>query len=283
MLSWLLDPLNYEFMRNAIVTGILIGILCPVVGSFLIVQRMAILGDVIAHAILPGLVIANFLGIEIILGAFVFGMLSTSIIAWIRAQSRVKIDAAMALIFASFFALGVSLMTVLDTRLDLHEILLGDILSVRASDIWRTSIVALVILLLIMLFYKELLFYTFDKIGAEAAGLPVNALHVGLMAGITLTLIAGMKIVGVILVVSLLVGPATTAYLLVKELHWMMAVGAGLGVIASVVGMYISYYLDLPSGPAIALTVFGLFVLALLFSPSQGILTRSRFMKLPKH
>lgn len=275
MLSWLLEPLTYEFMRNALAAGVLIGVLCPIVGTYLVVQRMALLGDVIAHAVLPGLAIANFLGIEMLLGAFAFGMLSTFVISWIRTQSRVKTDAAMALTFASFFALGVMLLTLLKSRLDLEELLFGDILSVTGADVWRTAGVAVLILLLIKLFYKELLFYTFDRTGAEAVGLPVNLINLGLMAGITLTLIVGMKIVGVILVVSLMVGPAITAYLLVKELHQMMMLGAAIGVTASITGMYLSYYLNLPSGPAIALTVFGLFLLALLFSPSQGILTRS--------
>ncbi|NJO79508.1 MAG: metal ABC transporter permease [Cyanobacteria bacterium RM1_2_2] len=286
MLNWLLEPLTYEFMRNALAAGILVGILCPIVGTYLVVQRMALLGDVIAHAVLPGLAIANFWGIEMLFGAFTFGMLSTFVITWIRTQSRVKVDAAMALTFASFFALGVTLLTVLKSRLDLEELLFGDILSVSSADVWRAVWVAFVVLMLIKLFYKELLFYTFDRMGAEAMGLPVHLINLGLMAGITLTLIVGMKVVGVILVVSLMVGPAITAFLLVKELHQMMAVGAGLGMFASITGMYLSYYLDLPSGPTIALTVFGLFLFALLFSPTQGVLTRPRNQLLtrpPRH
>jgi manganese/iron transport system permease protein len=279
MLNLLLEPLNYEFMRNAIMAGAVIGVLCPIVGTYLVVQRMALLGDVIAHSILPGLAIANFLRVDILFGAFVSGMLSSFMISWIRSQSRVKVDSVMALIFASFFALGITLLTVLNSRIDLHELLLGDILGVTRSDVWRASIIAAIVLVLVRCFYRDLLFYTFDKTGAEAAGLPVRWLNLGLMAGITLTLIVGMQIVGVILIVSLLVGPAITAYLLVKELHLMMGVGAALGVLASVSGMYSSYYLDLPSGPAIALVVFGLFLLALLFSPTQGVLTRSPFLQ----
>jgi manganese/iron transport system permease protein len=282
MLNWLLEPLTYEFMRNALAAGVLVGILCPIVGTYLVVQRMALLGDVIAHAVLPGLAIANFWGIEMLLGAFALGMLSTFVITWIRTQSRVKVDAAMALTFASFFALGVTLLTVLKSRLDLEELLFGDILSVSLADVWRAAWVAVLVLALIKLFYKELLFYTFDRMGAEAIGLPVYLINLCLMAGITLTLIVGMRVVGVILVVSLMVGPAITAFLLVKELHQMMIVGAGLGMFASVTGMYLSYYLDLPSGPTIALTVFSLFLLALLFSPTQGVLTRSRYQRLPR-
>lgn len=275
-MNLLLDPLHYEFMRNALAAGILVGILCPVVGTYLIVQRMALLGDVIAHAVLPGLAIANFLRVELLLGAFVSGILSTFVITWIRTQSRVKADAAMALIFSSFFSLGVLLLTVLDRRLDLEALLFGDILSVTLADVGRTAAIVGFVLLFVKLFYKELLFFTFDRSGAEAVGLPVNKINFGLMAGVTLTILAGMKTVGVILVIALMIGPAITAYLLVKELHWMMVVGAGLGAVTSVVGMYLSYYLDLPSGPSIALTVFSGFLLALLFSPSQGILTRSR-------
>ena len=276
MLHWLTEPLNYQFMRHALAVGLLVGILCPVVGSYLIVQRMALLGDVIAHGVLPGLAIANFLKIELLLGAFISGLFSSFVIAWIRAQSRVKADAAMALTFSSFFALGVMLITLLKSRLPLDELLFGDILSVTVGDIWRTGLITIAVLSLVRLCYKELLFYTFDPIGAEAAGLPIHRLHFGLMAGITLTIVAGMKTVGVILVVSLLVGPAVTAYLLVKELHLMMLVGAVLGVAASSLGMYLSYHFNLPSGPSIALTIFGFFLLALLFSPTQGVLFARR-------
>jgi manganese/iron transport system permease protein len=274
MLHLLLEPLHYEFMRNAIAIGILVGILCPVVGSYLIVQRMAMLGDVIAHSVLPGLSISFFLGIDILIGAFCSGILGAFLIAWIRSQARIKVDAAMALTFSTFFALGVTLITVLKNKLDLDSFLFGDILGVTPHDIQRTFVIAALILLVVKLFYKELLFYTFDKTGAQAIGLPINTLYFGFMAAITLTIIASMQAVGVILVISLLIGPALTAYLLVKELHQMMILGAIIGAIASISGVYLSYYQNLPSGPAIVLVSSSLFLLALLFSPTQGILTR---------
>ncbi len=269
-----MEPLGYEFMRNAIAVGTLIGILCPVVGTYLIVQRMALLGDVIAHGVLPGLAIAFFWKVDILIGAFISGIFSTFVIAWIRSQSRVKADAAMALIFSSSFALGVTLITLLKSKLDLDSLLFGEILGVTTTDVLRTAVITLIILLLVKLFYKELLFYTFDKLGAQALGFPIDALHYGLMAAITLTIVASMQTVGVVLVSSLLVGPSITAYLLVKELHQVMGLGAILGVIASISGMYASYYINIPSGPAIVLVISGLFLLTLLFSPSQGILTR---------
>ncbi len=274
MFNLLLEPLNYEFIRNAIAIGAIVGILCPVVGSYLIVQRMAMLGDVIAHCVLPGLSISFFLGIDILLGAFGSGILGALLIVWIRSQTRVKVDAAMALTFSTFFALGVTLITVLKNKLDLDSFLFGDILGVTLHDIGRSFAIAVLILLAIELFYKELLFYTFDKTGAQAVGLPINTIYFGFMTAITLTIIASMQAVGVILVISLLVGPALTAYLLVKELHQMMIVGAILGSISSISGVYLSYYWNLPSGPAIVLLSSSLFLLALLFSPSQGILTR---------
>jgi manganese/iron transport system permease protein len=278
MLNWLLDPLNYEFMRNALAIGVVTGILCPVVGSYLIVQRMALLGDVIAHCVLPGLSVSYFLGIDILIGAFSSGILGAFLITWIRTQSRIKVDAAMALTFSSFFALGVTLITVLRNKLDLDSFLFGDILGITATDIERTVAIAVLILTCIKLFYKELLFYTFDPTGAQAMGLPVNTIYAGFMAAITLTIIASMQAVGVILVIALLVGPALTAYLLVQELHQMMGLGAGLGVLVSTIGVYTSYYTNLPSGPAIVLVSSTLFLLTLLFSPSQGILTRPEFI-----
>ncbi|MBW4471313.1 MAG: metal ABC transporter permease [Stenomitos rutilans HA7619-LM2] len=276
MLDWLLEPLSSEFMRNALSVGMLIGILCPVIGTYLIVQRMSLLGDVMAHSVLPGLAIAFFLRINILIGAFVSGIVSAFVIAWIRSQTRIKVDAAMAIVFSSFFALGILLITLLRNKLDLDGFLFGDILGVTQQDVVRTALITITVLLLVRLFYKELLFYTFDRLGAQAIGLPVERLYLGLMAAVTLTIIASMQTVGVVLVVAMLVCPGTAAYLLVKDLHHMMGVGALMGVLANVGGMYASYYLNVPSGPCIVLLSFGLLVLTLLFSPSQGLLTRDR-------
>ena len=273
-MGWLIEPLEFEFMRNALATAILLGILCAVVGSYLIVQRMGLLGDVISHAVLPGLAIAYYFHIDIFIGAFISGTLSTLIITWIQSETRVKVDVAMALVFSGALALGIVLITVLKSKIDLLAFLFGDILGVTQEDVKHTFITTVLILILVRLVYKELLFYTFNPLGAQAVGLPVNAIQVGLIAVITITVIASMQAVGVVLVISLLVGPSITAYLLVKELHHMMALGAVFGVISSLSGMYISYYFNVPSGASIVLVVCGLFLLAMLFSPNQGILTR---------
>lgn len=264
-------------MRNAIATGILLGILCAVVGSYLIVQQMGMMVDTIAHSVLAGLPVAFALGFNISIGAFISGIISAIIMVWIQSQSRIKIDAIMALILSTFLALSVTLISLLrTTKLDLDGFLFGNILSVAPSDLQQTFLITAIVLVVVKLFYKELLFYTFDPLGAQASGLPVNWIYLGMISAMTLTIVASLQTVGALLVISLLIGPGITAYLLVKELHLMMGVGAVVGILASAIGMYLSYYLNMPSGAAIVLVVFGLFLLALLLSPSQGILTKKR-------
>ncbi|WP_210391316.1 metal ABC transporter permease [Synechococcus sp. PCC 7502] len=253
-------------MQNALTIGVLIGILCPVVGTYLIVQRMSLLGDVMAHSVLPGLAVAFYWKINILVGAFVSGMISAVLIAWLRSQTRVKVDAIMALMFSSFFALGILLITLLRNRLDLDSFLFGDILSVTREDVWRTGIITVIVLILVKLTYKEMLFYTFDPIGAKAVGLPVDLIYLGLMAAVTMTIIASMQTVGVVLVVSMLIGPGISAYLVVKELYGMMRLGAVFGVAAAVGGMYVSYYLNVPSGAAIVLFNLAIFLVTLFLT-----------------
>lgn len=272
--EWLVEPLQFQFVREAIVISVFLGILCAIVGSYLIVQEKGMMSCVISHAILPGISIAFFLGIDLSIGAFVSGVASAFLVVFIRSSSRVKVDTAMSLILSSFLGLGIILITVLETnKLDLSHLLFGDILGVTTAEVWKTAVITVLIFVLTKLFYKELQFYTFDPLGARAIGLPVNAMYFGLICAITLTIVASMQTVGVLLVMALLTGPAATAYLLIKELHEMMIVGSMFGIISGVGGMYLSYHLDLPSGPAIVMVVFALFLLALLFSPTQGIVT----------
>ncbi|MGC9503483.1 metal ABC transporter permease [Baaleninema sp.] len=281
----LIEPLQYAFMQRSLIIAILVGLVCALVGSYLMVQRLALLGDAISHSVLPGLAIAFLLGFNIFIGAFIAGILSTVIITWIRTRSTIKEDAAMGIVFSAFFALGITLITTIqkDNKIDLNHFLFGNILGVTASDVRDTAIIAVVVVLSVILLYKELLFYSFDPSGAKAAGLPVNLLNFGLMVLIALTVVASLKAVGVILVLSLLITPGATAYLLVPRLHQVMTVGAGISIFSSISGMYLSYYYNLPSGPAIVLVVSGLFALAILFSPSQGVLTQRRQKKTESH
>lgn len=275
MFQTLIEPLQYSFMQRSLIVALIVGIICAVVGSYLMVQRLALLGDAISHSVLPGLAIAFILGANIFVGAFIAGVLSTICINLIRTRSQIKEDAAMGIVFSAFFALGITLITIVqkDNKIDLNHFLFGNILGVTFDDVRDTSIIAIIVIFTVVMLYKELLFYTFDKLGAQAVGLPVNLLDLGLMMLIGLTIVASLKAVGVVLVLSLLITPAATAYLLVSRLHCMMIVGVGVGIVSSISGMYLSYFYNLPSGPAIVLVASGLFVLAFLFSPSQGILT----------
>ncbi len=239
-------------MRQAIAIGFFLGILSAVVGSYLILQQMGMMSGVISHAVLPGISIAFFLEINLAIGAFIAGILSALVVMIINKRSLIKVDAAMTLALTSFLALGIILINVLETnQIDLNSLLFGDILGVTKEDVWQTAIITVIIITLTRLFYKELEFYTFDPIGAKACGLPVNSLYFGLICAITLNIVASMQTVGVLLVMSLLVGPAITAYLWIKSLAEMMILGAILGITSSIGGMYISYYFDLPSGAAI--------------------------------
>jgi manganese/iron transport system permease protein len=267
MLNTLLEPLQYGFMQRSLVEAIIVGIICAVVGSYLLVQRLALLGDAISHSVLPGLAIAFILNINLFIGAFVAGLMSTVFINLIRARSNIKEDAAMGIVFSAFFALGITLITVIqkDNKIDLNHFLFGNILGVTVNDIRDTLIIASIVIITVIVLYKELLFYTFDKLGAQATGLPVQWLDLGLMILMGLTIVASLKAVGVILVLSLLITPAATAYLLTKRLHQMMFVGVGIGVISSITGMYLSYFYNLPSGPAIVLVASGIFALVFSF------------------
>ncbi|MBF2072424.1 MAG: metal ABC transporter permease [Synechococcales cyanobacterium C42_A2020_086] len=276
MLEILIEPLQYGFMQRSLAAAVLVGILCAVVGSYLLVRRLSLLGDAISHSLLPGLAIAFILGVNIYFGAFVAGILSAILIGWIHTRSPIKEDAAMGIVFSAFFAVGIALITLVqrENKIDLNHFLFGNILGVTATEVRDIAIITVLILIAILALYKELLFYCFDPLGAQAAGLPTAAFNAGLMILVALTVVASMKTVGVILVLSLLITPAATAYLLVPRFHQVMIVGAGLGVLSSMSGMYLSYYFNLPSGPAIVMVASGLFFLALLFSPEYGLLAR---------
>jgi manganese/iron transport system permease protein len=276
-MNWIIEPLTFGYMRDAILIGILMGILCAVVGSYMIVQQLGMMAHTISHSVVAGLPIAYVLGLSLSVGAVVAGVLSAIMLAGIEAYSRIKLDSAMALILSEFLAIGVTMISVLPgaNRIDLVNILFGNILGITTSDLLLIFLVTALTVALTLLFYKELLFYTFDPLGAQAQGMPTKLYYIGLVTAITLTIVASLQTVGSLLVIAMLVGPGVTAYLLVKELHQMMILGSVIGAVSSIMGMYLSYYFDIPSGAAIVLVVFSFFFLAFLFSPSHGLLTRN--------
>nr|YP_010338092.1 manganese transport system membrane protein [Erythrolobus coxiae]UNJ17677.1 manganese transport system membrane protein [Erythrolobus coxiae] len=254
-INLILEPLKYNFMQRSLIIAILVGLLCSIVGSYLMIQRLSLLGDAISHSVMPGLAIAFSLEAPMLLGAVLAAIISTLTIAWIHDQYPLKEDTAIGIVFASFFALGITLITIIQKKhkIDLNHFLFGNILGVTVEDVINTALITLFVIAIIILFYKELLFYTFDNLGAATLGLPVKQLNFGLMTLVALTTVASMKAVGVVLVLALLIIPTATAYLLVDRLHEIMTVGAALGISSSILGMYFSYFLNIPSGPAIVL------------------------------
>jgi ABC-type Mn2+/Zn2+ transport system permease subunit len=279
LLSWLWEPLEYEFMRQALVLAVLLGMLCPVVGSLLIVQRLALLGDVISHAVLPGLAASLLLKIDLFVGALLAGAGSMLLVAWVQERSRLKADAVLGLVSAGFLALGTIGLSRVRVRVDLESLLFGDILAATSADTLRTLVLAAVVLAAVGLLYKELLFYTFDPEGAAACGLPAGLLGRGVLTAATLAIVAGMQAAGVVLVAALLVGPAGTAYLLVNRLGTMMLLGTVFAVVAGVAGLYLSYYLTVPSGAAIVVVVFAGFLLVLAMDSGRTWLARRGLAK----
>jgi len=268
------DLMTYGFLQKAFVTSIMVGIICGVIGSFIVLRGMALMGDAISHAVLPGVAISYMLGINYFYGAVVTGVLTALGIGIISQNSRIKNDSSIGLVFSAMFALGIILITVAQSATDLTQILFGNVLSVRTSDMVITLIVGAIVLLAVFLFYKELLVSSFDETMAAAYGLKVRLIHYGIMVLLTLVTVASLQTVGVILVVSMLITPAATAYLLTNRLSTMIFLAAFFGAISSILGLYFSFIYNLPSGPIIVLATTAIFILIFLFSPKQGTFWR---------
>lgn len=266
--------IQYDFLQKALVTSIMVGIICGVIGCFIILRGMALMGDAISHAVLPGVAVSYMLGINFFFGAVFTGILTAIGIGYISQNSRIKHDTAIGIIFTSAFALGIILITILKSSTDLYHILFGNVLAVRPSDMWLTLGVGVIILAVIYLFYKELLITSFDPTMAKAYGLPNNLIHYLLMTLLTLVTVTSLQTVGIVLVVAMLITPAATAYLLTDRLVVMIYLSATIGVVAAITGLYFSFTYNLASGATIVLATTVLFFLAFLFSPKQGMLCR---------
>lgn len=274
-MEFIQDLMTYEFLQKAFITSVIVGIICGVIGSFIILRGMALMGDAISHAILPGVAISYMLGINYFYGAVVIGVITAFGIGVIDQHSRVKSDSSIGIVFSAMFALGIILITMAQSATDLTQILFGNVLSVRDSDMWMTMIVGIIVILTVILFYKELLVSSFDGTMAQAYGLKTRMIHYGIMILLTLVTVASIQTVGVILVVAMLITPASTAYLLTNRLSVMVVLASLFGALSSVIGLYISFLHNMPSGPVIALAATGLFTLAFLFSPKQGVVWRA--------
>ena len=271
--------LDYGFMRNALAVVVIVGITSSVLSCLLVVRRQALMGDAISHSVLLGVVLGWMLGRHagIFWGALASGILSGIAITYVERNSRVKLDAAMGVFFTFAFALGLAIISMVrPTGIDLFHVLFGNVLGVGREELALTAICGALVLSTLGLFYRGFHLWSFDEQMARASGLPTGALHYLFTALLSATIVASLQAVGLILVVAMLVTPGATAYLLSNRLGSMMAIAAAIGLLASVTGLYGSYYLDVASGPAMVIVVSALFGAAFLFAPQQGVLARAR-------
>ena len=275
VLGWVFDPLQYEFMQRALLEVVLMGLTCGLIGTYVVLRGMAFMGDAIAHAIFPGIVIAFLLHLSFFLGALIFGVLTALLIGGVARNRRVSEDTAIGVLFVGMFALGIVLIsTVQGYTANLASFLFGDVLGVSAEDVWASVGIGLLVLAALALFHKELLLVAFDEDMAEAMGLPVWVINLGLLILIALTIVVSLRAVGNILVLAMLVTPAAAARLWTDRLLVMMGLSALFGALAGFGGLLLSYHTDLAAGGTIVLVITGWFLLSLLIAPRHGYLRR---------
>ena len=277
MMDALVAPLGYEFFVRALLAAIVVGTVCAVVGTFVVLRGIAFIGDAVAHAAFPGVVAAFILGIPFYLGAAVAAVGTSLAIGYVTRRARIRADTAIGVLFAGTFALGVFLYSTIEGYVaDLFSYLFGYLLSTDLSDLVALALLGGLVLLVVGILWKELLYATFDPLGAQASGLRVDLLEYLFLALVALTIVISLQAVGIILVVAMLVTPAATAQLLTSRFGALMGTAVVVGIGSAVTGLYLSYWLDVASGATIVLVQTALFLLVLALSPRTGLLGRWR-------
>lgn len=272
--EWLMEPMQAAFMQRALIAVVLVGAVCAVVGTYVVLRGMAFLGDALSHAILPGVAIGYLVHGPSHAALFWWSLataLATSLgIGAVSRRTQLKEDTAIGIIFAGMFALGIALISTMRSyATDLTHILFGNVLAVTERDLWLIAGFGGFAVLMVFLFHKELLVVSFDPVLAATLRLPAAALHYLLLVLIAIAIVVALQAVGVALMLAMLVTPPATAYLLARRLRTMIPLAAGLGAFSGVSGLYLSYYLGMASGAAIVLVSTGLFLVALVFKPAR--------------
>ena len=277
MIDALLDPLGYDFFVRALLAAVVVGTVCAVVGTFVVLRGIAFIGDAVAHASFPGVVAAYLLAIPFYLGAAIAAVATALAIGYVTRRARIRADTAIGVLFAGTFAFGVFLYSTIEGYVaDLFSFLFGYLLSIDLSDLIALTALGGVVLLIVGVFWKELLYATFDPQGAAASGLRVAWLEYLFLALVALTIVISLQAVGIILVVAMLVTPAAAAQLLTVRFGSLMALAIVLAVVSSVAGLYLSFWLDVASGATIVLVQTAVFLVVLAVSPRTGLLARRR-------
>ncbi|HEY3079032.1 MAG TPA: metal ABC transporter permease [Chloroflexota bacterium] len=269
-MSWLFEPLAFGFMQTGLLAAVCVSVLCATIGVYVVLRRMAFIGDALAHTILPGVVVAYLNGWSLLFGALLAGVATALSIGWITRREAIREDTAIGVVFTALFALGVLLMSTVRSFRDLSSILFGNILGVTSEDLAAIGIVTGLVVLLLVLLHKEIELTSFDPTHAAVIGLRPDRLRDLLLVLLAFTVVAGVQAVGVLLTSALLVTPAAAASLLTNRLPRMMLIAIGIAVFSSLVGMYASYYFGVSSGSSIVLTCTACFGLAWLLRARRG-------------
>jgi len=268
----LLAPLSYAFIQRGLLAALMVGVLCSVIGCYVVLRSMAFLGDAMAHAVLPGVAVAYILGGNLTLGALAAALVVALGVGLFSRRGMIKEDTAIGVLFAAALSLGVVLISSIRTyAVDLSHILFGNVLGVSSLDIWLTAILGVIILIAILVFYRQFLVISFDPVLAATLRMRVGFFNNLLLVLLALTIVISLQTVGVGLVAAMLVTPAATAYLLVRRLPSMMLLSGLIGGFSSLVGLFASYHLNVASGAAIVLTTTVIFLLVFLFAPQRGL------------
>ena len=276
MIADLLTPLHYDYMLRAIWVSALIGGVCGFLSSFVTLKGWSLMGDALSHAVVPGVALAYMFAVPFALGAFVAGLLAAGTMAFVKTQSRIREDATIGIVFTTFFALGLLLISIYPSRVDLKTIIFGNILGISDPDILQVIIISAVTLLVLGLKWKDLMLFCFDPNQARTLGLPVRRLHLLLLTLLSATAVAALQAVGACLVVAMLVTPGATAYLLTDRFSTMLRLSSIMGVATSLVGAYASYFFDGATGGCIVTFQTLVFLAAFVFAPKHGLLAAKR-------
>lgn len=283
----LFDILTEVWALRALLASSMVGLMCGVLGCFIVLRNMSLVGDALAHAILPGVVVgflvAGYSALAFFVGAVAAGLITAFAITWIQQRVKTKNDAAIGIVFTSMFSLGVILISRIakndGVHLDLKDFLFGNVLGVGDTDLLLTGLVLIYVLLAVAVFYRYLYASTFQSVVAETMGIPVRLLHYFLMLLLSFAVVASLQTVGVILVVAMLITPAATALLLSQRLRTVLFIAGGIGMLSAIVGMVIAVALNTPPGPAMALVATSFYVLTVVFAPRRGLVAKAWYRR----
>ena len=278
----LLEPFGYEYMNKAIILSTAIGAICAFLSAYLMLKGWSLIGDALSHAVVPGVAIAYAFSLPYAVGAFFSGIIAAISILWIKSISKIKEDAVIGFIFSTFFALGLLIISLNPTSVDVQNIILGNILGIADEDITQIAIIIGVCLVLLLLFWKDLILIFFDETQAITVGLSPVFYKVLFFTLLSACVVAALQTVGAILVIAMVITPGATAYLLTDKFNRLLIIAVLLGAGTSAVGVYLSYYLDGATGGVIVCLQTLLFLLAFLFAPKYGLVNR-RMKKAGKH